>query len=62
MQQAGSAFNGVSFHCYEGSVSAQAAFTSQYPDKVFSSELVTHLPLNELSGSIPNGVLWNARF
>jgi len=33
MQQAGSAFNGVSFHCYQGSVSAQAAFTSQYPDK-----------------------------
>ncbi|KAH7922519.1 glycoside hydrolase family 30 protein [Leucogyrophana mollusca] len=33
MQQAESAFAGVSFHCYEGSVSEQADFTSQYPDK-----------------------------
>lgn len=39
MQQAGSAFDGVSFHCYEGSASDQAAFTSQYPDKVFSLAL-----------------------
>lgn len=34
MQQAGSAFDGVSFHCYQGSVSDQASFTSQYPSKV----------------------------
>ena len=34
MQEAQSAFDGVSFHCYEGSVSSQAIFTSQYPDKV----------------------------
>jgi hypothetical protein len=34
MQQAGSAFDGVSFHCYQGSVSDQASFTSQYPNKV----------------------------
>ncbi|KAG1839309.1 glycoside hydrolase family 30 protein [Suillus subalutaceus] len=33
MQQAGSAFDGVSFHCYQGSVSDQASFTSQYPNK-----------------------------
>ncbi|KAG1821411.1 glycoside hydrolase family 30 protein [Suillus variegatus] len=33
MQQAGSAFDGVSFHCYRGSVSDQALFTSQYPNK-----------------------------
>ncbi|KAG1737994.1 glycoside hydrolase family 30 protein [Suillus lakei] len=33
MQQAGSAFDGVSFHCYQGSVSDQALFTSQYPNK-----------------------------
>ncbi|KAG2034172.1 glycoside hydrolase family 30 protein [Suillus americanus] len=33
MQQAGSAFDGVSFHCYEGSASDQASFTSQYPNK-----------------------------
>ncbi|KAG6335099.1 hypothetical protein ID866_3988 [Astraeus odoratus] len=33
MQQMGSAFSGVSFHCYEGSVSDQAAFTSKYPNK-----------------------------
>ncbi|KIJ13748.1 glycoside hydrolase family 30 protein [Paxillus involutus ATCC 200175] len=35
MQQAGSAFDGVSFHCYQGSVSEQAEFTSQYPNKVW---------------------------
>jgi O-glycosyl hydrolase len=35
MQQAESAFDGVSFHCYQGSVSDQASFTSQYPNKVF---------------------------
>lgn len=34
MQQAWNAFDGVSFHCYEGTVSDQAEFTSQYPDKV----------------------------
>lgn len=34
MQQAGSAFDGVSFHCYEGNVTEQAYFTSQYPSKV----------------------------
>ncbi|KAF9230954.1 glycoside hydrolase family 30 protein [Melanogaster broomeanus] len=39
MQQAGSAFDGVSFHCYQGSVSDQAEFTSQYPNKeVFFTE------------------------
>ncbi|KAG8215401.1 glycoside hydrolase superfamily [Butyriboletus roseoflavus] len=39
MQQAGSAFDGVSFHCYEGTVSDQAYFTSQYPSKeVFFTE------------------------
>ena len=35
MQQAGSAFDGVSFHCYQGYVGEQASFTSQYPDKVY---------------------------
>jgi len=34
MQQAGSAFAGVSFHCYQGTVSQQAQFTSVYPTKV----------------------------
>ncbi|KAF8127610.1 glycoside hydrolase family 30 protein [Boletus edulis] len=39
MQQAGSAFDGVSFHCYAGTVSEQASFTSQYPNKeVFFTE------------------------
>jgi len=33
MQQAGDYFAGVSFHCYDGDVSDQASFTSQYPDK-----------------------------
>jgi O-glycosyl hydrolase len=40
MQQAGSAFDGVSFHCYQGSVSDQASFTSQYPSKVIFGLLV----------------------
>lgn len=34
MQQAGNAFDGVAFHCYEGTVSEQASFMSQYPSKV----------------------------
>ena len=34
MQQAGSAFAGVSFHCYQGTVSQQMQFTSVYPTKV----------------------------
>ncbi|EGN97618.1 glycoside hydrolase family 30 protein [Serpula lacrymans var. lacrymans S7.3] len=33
MQQAGSSFDGVSFHCYEGAVSDMSSFTSQYPSK-----------------------------
>ncbi|EGN94695.1 glycoside hydrolase family 30 protein [Serpula lacrymans var. lacrymans S7.3] len=33
MQQAGSAFDGVSFHCYEGTVQEMANFTSQYSTK-----------------------------
>ncbi len=33
MQQASSAFAGVSFHCYGGSVSQQDIFHSAYPDK-----------------------------
>ncbi|OAX37370.1 glycoside hydrolase family 30 protein [Rhizopogon vinicolor AM-OR11-026] len=33
MQQAESAFDGVAFHCYQGSVDEQASFTSQYPNK-----------------------------
>lgn len=33
--QAGNAhFDGVSFHCYEGSVSQQGEFSSRYPNKV----------------------------
>ncbi|KAI9463484.1 glycoside hydrolase family 30 protein [Boletus coccyginus] len=39
MQQAGNAFDGVSFHCYAGTVSEQASFTSKYPNKeVFLTE------------------------
>lgn len=33
MQDAGDAFDGVSFHCYAGDYTDQAEFTSQYPDK-----------------------------
>ncbi|KAL4065635.1 glycoside hydrolase family 30 protein [Scleroderma yunnanense] len=44
MQQAGSAFDGVSFHCYQGSVNQQAQFTSLYPNK--------EVYLTECSGTI----------
>lgn len=47
MQQAGSAFDGVSFHCYRGSVSDQALFTSQYPNKVFYFEILVDSSLSE---------------
>ena len=33
MQQAGGAFDGVSFHCYAGSVQEQSDFSSQFPEK-----------------------------
>ncbi|EIW76828.1 glycoside hydrolase family 30 protein [Coniophora puteana RWD-64-598 SS2] len=33
MQQAGSSFDGVSFHCYKGWVEEQAYFTEKFPDK-----------------------------
>ncbi|KII83682.1 glycoside hydrolase family 30 protein [Plicaturopsis crispa FD-325 SS-3] len=33
MNTAASAFAGVAFHCYSGSVSEQASFTSKYPNK-----------------------------
>lgn len=33
MQQAGSAFAGVAFHCYSGDVSEQNDFHTQYPQK-----------------------------
>lgn len=33
MQQAGGAFDGVSFHCYAGSVQDQSDFSSQFPEK-----------------------------
>ncbi|KAL6302008.1 glycoside hydrolase superfamily [Sparassis latifolia] len=33
MQQAASAFDGVSFHCYSGNVSEQATFEQAYPSK-----------------------------
>jgi len=33
MQQAGSAFAGVAFHCYGGDFTSQASFTSAYPSK-----------------------------
>lgn len=33
MQQASSAFAGVSFHCYQGSVSDQQTFYNAYPSK-----------------------------
>ncbi|KAG5637109.1 hypothetical protein H0H81_005747 [Sphagnurus paluster] len=33
MQNAGSFFSGVAFHCYEGGVSGQDAFRNAYPEK-----------------------------
>ncbi len=48
MQQAESAFDGVSFHCYEGTVSEQATFHNAYPSK--------ELYFTECSGT--NGSDW----
>ncbi|KAG1740170.1 glycoside hydrolase family 30 protein [Suillus paluster] len=50
MQQAESAFDGVSFHCYEGYVSDQASFTSQYPNK--------EVYFTECSGALINYDWW----
>lgn len=33
MEAAESSFDGVSFHCYEGTYDQMASFTSAYPDK-----------------------------
>ncbi|KAF8205839.1 glucan endo-1,6-beta-glucosidase, partial [Mycena galopus ATCC 62051] len=44
MQAAPNAFDGVSFHCYEGSVSEQLTFRSAYPNK--------EIFLTECSGTI----------
>lgn len=39
MQDAGSVFDGVAFHCYAGDVSDQSEFTAKYPSKeVFFTE------------------------
>ncbi|KAJ8580232.1 glycoside hydrolase family 30 protein, partial [Rhizopogon salebrosus TDB-379] len=75
MQQAGSAFDGVAFHCYEGSVSDQATFTSQYPDKevyltecsgTFGSDWWTdiewymeNLFIGSISYGSSSGLMWN---
>ncbi|KAI5119683.1 hypothetical protein M0805_003570 [Coniferiporia weirii] len=44
MQQAGSAFDGVSFHCYAGTVDQQSSFSSQFPSK--------EIYLTECTGSL----------
>ncbi|KAF9221819.1 glycoside hydrolase family 30 protein [Gyrodon lividus] len=75
MQQAESAFDGVSFHCYEGSVSDQAEFTSQYPNKeVFFTECsgtlgsdwwsdikwyMDNLFIGSLAYGSSTGLMWN---
>ncbi|KAF9235917.1 glycoside hydrolase family 30 protein [Melanogaster broomeanus] len=75
MQQAGSAFDGVSFHCYQGSVSDQAEFTSQYPNKeVFLTEctgtlgsdwwsdlkwFMDNLFIGSLTYGSSTGLMWN---
>ncbi|KIK92142.1 glycoside hydrolase family 30 protein [Paxillus rubicundulus Ve08.2h10] len=75
MQQAGSAFDGVSFHCYQGSVSNQAEFTSQYPNKeVFFTECsgvlgsnwwsdikwyMENLFIGSLNYGSSTGLMWN---
>ncbi|KAN0080276.1 glycoside hydrolase family 30 protein [Tylopilus felleus] len=75
MQQAGNAFDGVSFHCYEGTVSDQAEFTSQYPDKeVFFTECtgtlgsdwwsdikwyMDNLFVGSISYGSSTGLMWN---
>ncbi|KAG1740173.1 glycoside hydrolase family 30 protein [Suillus paluster] len=75
MQQAESAFDGVSFHCYEGSVSDQASFTSQYPNKeVYFTECsgvlgsdwwsdikwyMDNLFIGSISYGSSSGLMWN---
>ncbi|KIM59538.1 glycoside hydrolase family 30 protein [Scleroderma citrinum Foug A] len=75
MQQAGSAFAGVSFHCYQGTVSQQAQFTSVYPTKeVYFTECsgtigsdwwsdikwyMSNLFIGSLSYGSSSGLMWN---
>lgn len=44
MQAAESSFDGIAFHCYEGNVTDQTTFTSQYPN--------TPIYLTECTGDI----------
>ena len=44
MEDAGSSFNGIAFHCYEGSVDEMADFSAQYPN--------TPLYITECSGTL----------
>lgn len=75
MEQAGNAFDGVAFHCYEGTVSQQASFTSQYPSKeVFFTECsgtigsdwwsdikwyMDNLFIGSISYGSSTGLMWN---
>ncbi|KAH7909608.1 glycoside hydrolase family 30 protein [Hygrophoropsis aurantiaca] len=75
MQQAGSAFAGVAFHCYGGTVSEQASFTSKYPEKeVYMTECsgengsdwwsdikwyMDNLFIGSVSYGASSGLMWN---
>ncbi|KAG0708400.1 glycoside hydrolase family 30 protein [Suillus ampliporus] len=75
MQQAESAFDGVSFHCYQGTVNEQASFTSQYPNKeVYFTECsgslgsdwwsdikwyMDNLFIGSISYGSSSGLMWN---
>ncbi|KAI0699329.1 glycoside hydrolase [Cerioporus squamosus] len=75
MQQASSAFAGVSFHCYGGSVSQQDTFHSAYPDKeIYFTECsgtqgsdwwsdikwyMDNLFIGSIEHNSHNGLMWN---
>ncbi|RDX42626.1 glycoside hydrolase [Lentinus brumalis] len=75
MQQASSAFAGVSFHCYGGSVSQQDIFHSAYPDKeIYFTECsgtqgsdwwsdikwyMDNLFIGSIEHNSHNGLMWN---
>ncbi|XP_006455887.1 hypothetical protein AGABI2DRAFT_188016 [Agaricus bisporus var. bisporus H97] len=75
MQDAGSAFDGVSFHCYAGNVSQQDTFHSQFSDKqiyftecsgTFGSDwwsdikwYMDNIAIGSIERSSHTGLMWN---
>ncbi|KAE9400866.1 glucan endo-1,6-beta-glucosidase [Gymnopus androsaceus JB14] len=70
LQAAPNAFDGVSFHCYEGTVDEQLGFQTAFPDKECTGTIgsdwwsdikvfVFHLWLRALSYYSTTGLMWN---